>query len=151
MLVACLLAAGAPVFDPLRFFAGRTRGEGRLKVVLRSAVAVSVRGRGTPQPDGSLVLEQRIVEGAKPPRTRHWRLREVSPGRYTGTLSDARGPVTDIVRGRSLRLAYATPGGFRIRQWLTLAPDGQSADNWLEARRFGIKVAGLHETITRAD
>ena len=34
-------------------------------------------------------------------------------------------------------------------QWLTLAPDGQSAHNILIVRKFGVTVAVLDETIRR--
>lgn len=151
MLTAVLLAAAAPAFDPLRFFAGLTRGDGQLKVILRHRVAVSVAGRGTVQPDGSLVLDQTVAEGTKPTRTRRWHLRRISPGHYMGTLTDARGPVTAEAEGPRLHLAFTTPSGFKVQQWLTLAPDGRSADNVLRASRLGVTVATLHERIFKVD
>lgn len=151
MLTALLLAAAVADFDPMRFFAGQTRGAGTLKVLLRARVPIAVRGAGRIERDGTLVLDQVVAEGRKPARTRQWRLRRVAPGRYVGTLSDARGPVTGKVDGNRLHLRFATPGGFAIQQWLTLAPDGRSAANRLEARRFGITVATLDERITRVD
>jgi hypothetical protein len=151
MLLAVMLAASAPDFDPLRFFAGQTRGEAQLKVVLRARTPVSVRGTGALQPDGSLLLDQTVTEGDKPPRERHWRLRRVAPGRYTGTLTDARGPVQGIVTGNRMQLRFVSNDGFRIRQSLTLAPDGHSVANRLVAKRFGIAVAVLTERITKLD
>ena len=147
LLLAALLAS-APSFDPLAFFAGRTEGVGRLKVALSRSVPVAVQGEGTLQPDGSLLLEQRISEGTKPPRTRQWRIRRTAEGGYTGTLSDALGPVTGEVEGNRLHLAFRGKG-VRIEQWLTLAPDGQSAQNRLVARKMGVVVAELDETIRR--
>lgn len=149
MLLAVMLAASVPDFDPLRFFAGQTRGEAQLKVVLRARTPVSVRGTGALQPDGSLLLDQTVTEGDKPPRERHWRLRRVAPGRYTGTLTDARGPVQGIVTGNRMQLRFVSNDGFRIRQSLTLAPDGHSVANRLVAKRFGIAVAVLTERITK--
>jgi len=153
MLTALLLAAATATatFDPLRFFAGQTNGKGELKVILRRRVPVSVAGSGTVQPDGSLVLDQVIEEGAKAPRARRWHLRRMSPGRYVGTLTDARGPVTAEADGSRLHLSFATPSGFKVQQWLTLAPDGRSADNVLRATRLGITVATLRERIVKAD
>jgi len=151
MLIALLLAAAAPTFDPLRFFAGQTSGKGQLKVILRRRVSVSVAGSGRVQPDGSLVLEQVVKEGAKAPRTRRWHLRRISPGRYVGTLTDARGPVTVEADGSRLHLSFKTPSGFKVQQWLTLAPDGRSADNVLRATRLGITVATLRERIVKVD
>lgn len=151
MLTTLLLAAAAPAFDPLCFFDGQTRGEGQLKVILSRRVPVSVVGRGTVQPDGSLLLDQIVAEGTKPARNRRWRLRRVSPGRYTGTLTDARGPVAAEANGPRLHLSFTTPSGFKVQQWLTLAPDGRSADNVLRATRLGVTVATLHERIVKLD
>lgn len=143
LLLAALLA-----FDPIAFFQGSTRGTGQLKLALSRPVPVEVRSEGTLQPDGSLLLEQRISEGTKPPRTRQWRIRRTPAGGYTGTLSDARGPVTGAVEGDRLHLAYKGKG-VRIEQWLVLAPDGRSAQNRLVARKLGVVVAELDETIRR--
>lgn len=151
MLIALLLAAATPTFDPLTFFAGQTRGEGQLKVVLRRRVTVSVDGTGKVMKDGSLVLDQVVTEGTKAPRVRRWHLRRTAPDRYEGTLTDAAGAVTAEVQGPRLHLSFITPSGFRVQQWLTLAPDGRSADNVLLARRFGVTVASLHERIAKVD
>ena len=150
MLMAILLAGAAADFDPFRFFIGRTRGEAQLKVILRARVPVVVRGTGHVDGD-TLVLDQVVQEGGKPPRTRQWRLRLITAGRYEGTLSDARGPVRGEFDGARLHLAFTTDKGFKVQQWLTLAPDGRSAANILEARKFGIKVATLQERITKVD
>ncbi len=149
MLLSLALVAAAPTFDPLRFFAGETRGTAQLKVILRKARPVTVRGTGRIDRDGVLTLDQLVTEGDKPPRPRHWRLREVAPGRYAGTLTDARGTVTGVVEGATLRLAFTSTGGFRVRQTLTLQPDGRTLANRLEAKRFGIRVAVLTERIVK--
>ncbi|SFP77499.1 DUF3833 family protein [Sphingomonas rubra] len=151
MLTALLLAATAPDFDPFRFFAGQTRGEGQLKVVFRARTPIAVRGVGRVEADGTLVLDQTVREGSKPPRTRQWRLRRLSPTRYQGTLTDARGPVIGDVEGPRLHLRFTSTDGFRVQQWLTLAADGRSAANHLQAKRFGVTVATLEERITRID
>jgi len=150
MLIALLLAAATPTFDPLLFFAGQTRGEGQLKVVLRAEVPVSVRGTGRMDSD-TLVLDQVVAEGTKPPRVRQWRLKKVAAGRYEGTLTDAQGPVVGEVDGSTLHLRFTSSSGFQVQQWLTLAADGRSAANHLQARRFGIVVATLNEKIDKLD
>lgn len=151
MLTALLLAAAAPTLDPLRFFVGRTHGEGRLKVVLRAHVPVEVRGSGRIEDGGTLVLDQVVTEGGKPPRDRQWRLRRVSPNHYKGTLTDARGKVVADADGQVLHLRFSTSSGFQVQQSLTLAPDGRSVSNRLVARRFGVTVATLMERITKVD
>jgi len=141
--------APAPRFDPLVFFDGTSEGDGQLKVLLHKRQSVRVQSRGHVEPDGTLVLVQRVEQAGKPPRTRHWRIREVAPGRYAGTLSDAAGPITGETHGSRLHLAFRMKGGLAAEQWLDLAPDGRSASNVLTVRKFGLRVAVLHETIRR--
>lgn len=151
MLLALALASAPLHFDPLAFFAGHSEGVGRLRIMLHRGRAVHVAGEGRPQPDGSLVLDQTVAAEGKAITRRRWRLRRIAPGRYAGTLTDARGPVTAETRGDRLHIAYLTAGKVRIEQWLTLAPDGRSAANRLTARRFGVTVARLDETIRKRD
>lgn len=138
-------------FDVVRFFQGRTAGTGQLKVPLRSPIPVGVESVGRLQKDGELVLTQRIREGQKEQRTREWRIREVAPGRYSGTLSDAVGPVAGALLGNRLRLGYRMKGGLGVEQWLALARDGQSVHNLLVVRKFGLTVARLDETIRKLE
>ena len=151
MFFALALAAAPPRFDAIRFFNGRTEGMGRLRVAFHKPVAVRVHGHGHVERDGALVLEQRVEEGDKPGRDRTWRIAEVAPGRYRGTLSDATGPVTGEMRGDELRLRFHSSGGIAIEQRLHLAPDGRAAANRLTARKLGIVVARLDETIRKVD
>ena len=153
-LLLLLLTAAAPApppeFDAIRFFTGATRGEGRFKVVLRAGQSVHVDGRGRLDGD-TLVLEQTVTREGTVPKPRQWRIRRAGPGRYTGTLTDARGPITGETEGDRLHLRYTSTGGFAVEQRLTLAPDGRSAQNHLTAKKFGVAVATLDETITKAD
>ncbi len=144
-------AAPAPVFDPLAFFAGRTEGIARLKIVLRAARAVRVQGSGRVEPDGALVLDQIVAQEGKPATRRRWRIRRTGPATYAGTLSDAVGPIAGEVTGNRLHLGFTMKGGFATEQWLTLSPDGRSAANVLTARKFGVTVARLDETIRKLD
>ena len=141
--------APAPRFDPLVFFEGTSEGDGQLKVLLHKRQSVRVHSRGHVEPGGTLVLVQRVEQERQPPRTRNWRIREVAPGRYAGTLSDAAGPITGETHGSRLHLAFRMKGGLAAEQWLDLAPDGRSASNVLTVRKFGVRVAVLHETIRR--
>ena len=151
-LILLSAAADAPVpdFDPIRFSQGRTSGRAELKIVMRARKPVSVEGTGRVEPDGTLVLSQEVIQGSEPPRTREWRIRAISPGRYAGTLSDATGPVSGTTVGRVLTLRYMGKG-VAIEQVLTLADDGRSARNVLTARKMGIAIARLDETISKMD
>jgi hypothetical protein len=144
-------AAPAPVFDPLVFFEGRTEGRARLKIILRASRAVHVEGRGRLEPDGALILDQVVAREGKPATARRWRIARTGPGRYAATLTDAVGPVRVAVAGNRLHLAFTMKGGVATEQWLTLAPNGRSAENLLVARKFGVVVARLTETIRKLD
>ena len=151
ILAFMLAAAAAPRFDPLTFFQGRTKGAGRLRVAMRHAHAVEVHGRGRLARDGALLLQQTLEEPGKPSRMRAWRIRRIAPGQYAGTLTDARGPVTGWASGDELRLRYKASGGVVIEQRLVLTPGGRSARNRLTARKLGVVVAKLDETIRKLD
>lgn len=158
---APVVRAEAPRFDPFVFFLGESQGTGTLDKVLSDPVPVRVESRGqiiTEAEIGSawavpprhvLVLDQTVTEGDKPPRARRWRLVEVAPGRYEGTLTDAIGPVRGEARGNLLVLEYTMEGSFRVRQELTLSPDGMRADNVLKVSQLGITVAVLAEDIRK--
>ena len=152
-LLAALPAAApaqpaARIFDPVAFFDGRTTGEGRLKKIMSAAQATRVSGRGRIE-SGVLVLDQSVTIAGEPRRERQWRLHAVAPGRWAGTLSDARGPVIASAAGAVLTIAYTSNDGMGITQAVTLAPDGRSARNRMKVRKFGMTVATLDETITR--
>ncbi len=142
--------AGQP-FPVAQFFTGRTQGEGVLKVMMSGSRKVQVSSRGRREADGWIALDQTVREEGKPARTRSWRLREVAPGRYAGTLSDAAGPVTGRATGDRLHLSFTMRGGLDAEQWLTLAPGGRSARNVMVVSKFGVPVAALEETIRRVD
>lgn len=156
MLSACVAtpshrreAAPDPHFSPIAFFAGDTVGEGVLKIALSPVRTVRVAGHGQVDADGALTLVQHVREGAKPDRTRTWHIRPIGGDRYTGTLSDAQGPVTVESHGNLLHIAYVAKGGLGIEQWLFLQPGGQVAFNRLVVRKLGLRIAALRETITR--
>lgn len=141
--------APAPRFDPFVFFAGHSEGTATLRKLFSRPVPVHVVSDG--HLDGAeLVLDQVVTEGEKPPRHRQWRLRQIAPGRYAGTLSDATGAVTAETQGNRLHIAFTMKGGLPTQQWLTLAPDGASAHNLLVVRKLGLSVAVLDETIRKA-
>ncbi len=138
----------ARTFDPVAFFEGQTTGEGQLRKIMSAAKATRVSGRGRIE-GGVLVLDQSVAIAGEPRRERQWRLHAVAPGRWAGTLSDARGPVNASAAGAVLTIAYTSNDGMGITQSVTLARDGQSARNLMKVRKFGMTVATLDETITR--
>ena len=143
------LAATTPRFDPARFFTGRTEGEGVLRRIGAKAGAVHVHGNGHMEADGTLVLDQTVEREEAKPEQREWRLHEAARGRWTGTLTDAKGAVTGTVEGNLLHLSFGLKGPLTAEQFIYLAADGQSARNQMTIRMLGLPVAALEETIRR--
>ena len=143
------VAAVGPHFDPIAFFTGETEGHGRLKVMFSHGKAMHVIGHGALQGDGTLVLHQTVMTAGDRPKTRQWRIRQIAPDHYTGSLSDASGPVTLDVTGNRLRIRYHAQGGLGFSQILTLEQGGQAARNVMHVRKMGMIVATIRETIRR--
>jgi len=136
-------------FDPAAFFTGRTTSEGTLSQIFSSTKATRVSTFGTRQANGDMVLEQDVQIGDQPVRHRVWRLREHAPGRYSGSISDAATDVAGTLSGSTLTLTYTMDNHLGVHQVITVQPGGQSAQNVMRIRRFGITVARLTETIRR--
>ena len=127
--------------DPMRFFVGRTESVGRVKVMFHQAYGTRSTGQGRIEPDGSLYLVQQVFDDGKPPHERRWRVRQVGPGRYTGTMTEASGPVTIDRLGDRFRFSFRMNGRLNVEQMLTPLPGGRSATNNAKIRRFGMVVA----------
>ena len=140
-----------PVFDPAEFFVGRSSGRGTVTIRARGTDTVRVESVGTRQPDGAVRLEQTIRRGDAEPYDRVWTLRQSSPGRWTGELTEADGPVEATVEGNELRIGYRTGTFTTVRQRLLLQPGGDVALNRLTVYVLGVPVARLAERIEKAE
>ena len=154
LAVALALSAGASAqapkpFDPVAFFTGPTQGRGALKEMLGKEKRTTTQSIGRVDKDGWLVLDQKVTVEGDPVRQRRWRLKLVSPGKYRGTLSDAKGPVEAEVSGQSARIRYVMNGGLKVEQTLIPLPGGRSISNRATFRKFGMKVATLTERIEK--
>ncbi len=109
-----------------------------------------VEGHGYTAADGNFRLDQVVTfeDGAVEKRT--WRLAKRGPGTYTGTLTDADGPVSAEVTGNRFHLRYLLrkPAVY-MEQYLYLQPDGRTMLNLATVTVIGIPVARLTEEITR--
>ena len=146
-----LPAASGETLDPIAFFDGRSHGEGKLDKLIGETVAVSVDSVGRRSGD-TLVLDQSIREGDKEPRTRRWIIRRIAPALYSGSLSEAEGPVSMTIEGPRALIRYRMrDGGLQVEQQLALQPDGRTLLNRLAVHKFGVRVATLRETIRKSD
>ena len=150
-LLGLLLLVQAPASAAERFFVGRTAGSGTIRVVLSGQHGFRVRSVGRLDRSGALLLDQIVEEEGKPVRRRTWRLVRSGANRISGTLSDARGPVSGEIAGRVLNLRYAPTEGGTVDQRITFHPSGRTAENRMTIRRFGVPVATVEETIRRVD
>ncbi len=144
-----LPADGRAQFDPLQYFAGWSHGTGTLRIVFSGPQRIQVESVGTPLPGGGLRLRQSVQQGDKAPRVREWRIARVGPGRYSGTLTDAAGPVTITTAGPRGLIRYAMKNGMQVRQQLALQADGRTLLNHMTVSKWGVRVARLDETIRK--
>jgi len=153
LFAALMLLSSMPAnaaFNAVEFFRGKTHGEGKLKVALQPVKTVKVDSFGYQDKDGTLVIKQTVNEPGKPLQHRQWRLREVSSGRYQGTLSDAVGPVRIEQKGDSIRIRYRSKEHLDFDQVMTPAGPRQ-VNNRLKVKRLGITVAHMEEVIRKLD
>ena len=143
-----LPADPARQLDPIAFFEGRTHGDAVLKVAFSSPKRVTVESFGTQQGE-VLELRQTIREEGKPLRWREWRIGLVAPRRYTGTLTDADGPVTITTQGPRGMIRYRMRNGMEVEQQLALQPDGRTLLNHMVVTKWGVRVARLQERIRK--
>ena len=139
-----------PRFDIQSFFTGRTEGHATLKVLFSPVRKITVHGTGH-MDGGELILDQTIEQEGKKPKTRSWRIHQVTPNRWEGSLSDAEGPVVAEVNGSLLHLSFIMKGGYPVEQWLVLQPGGKKTLNHMAVRKFGITIARLDEVIENLD
>ncbi len=156
MAVAVSLAAApspaANVPDnPLTFFEGRTESVTNVRIVTRKPFRSRAIGKGIIKPDGSLELIQRVEDEGQLPRQRRWRMRQVRPGHYVGTMSEAKGPITvEEVDGR-FHFRFRMDGSVAVEQWLTPLPDGRTARSVTSIRKYGIRVGASDGIVRKLD
>jgi len=150
-LLGLLLVQAAAARSPEQFFVGRTESTGIVNIALSGSHTVRDRSRGRIEGGNTLILEQVVEEQGKPARSRTWRLVRSADNRFTGTISDARGPVTGDVRGNVIHLRYQSQEGPSVEQWITLDPNGRVARNRMVFRRIGITLATVNSVIWRVE
>lgn len=151
LLLAGILAthAAAEPLDMIGFFTGKTHADNVISIALRHPHKLIVDSIGGRNKEGEFVLIDTIQEEGKPVRKRVWVMHPVAPNHFTGSLSDASGPVDVVVSGETATIRYTMKdGGLKIVQELRLQ-DGALA-NHAVARKFGLKFATVDGVIRKA-
>ena len=142
------VASAERLTDPMRFFEGRTESTGTVKLITKNAYQTRSIGNGEIRKDGALHLVQRVEEDGRAPFERRWVIRQVGPGRFSGTMSEAVGAVTvEELKGR-FRFRFKMKGSVSVEQWLTPLPGGRSARSTVTIKKFGLTV-GKSEGMVR--
>jgi hypothetical protein len=151
-LLASAAAPEKPKLDLTAFFTGRSHAENVLKIVFHGPTKLIVDSIGGKGDRGDFVLIDAVHEGDKPERTRKWIMRPDGPNHFTGSLSDAIGPVDIVVAGDTATIRYVMKDGrVNVVQQLQLRPDGRSLANHVDARKFGLKFARVDGVIRKLD
>jgi hypothetical protein len=160
LVAAAILMAAAAVpanadpeatLDMTDFFTGRTHADNIIKIALHSPHKLIVDSVGGRNKEGEFILIDNVQEEGKPARKRTWAMRPVGPNHFTGSLSDAVGPVSIDVAGNSATIRYVMrDGNMKIEQRLTLQANG-TLSNEVTARKFGLKFATVQGTIRKQD
>jgi hypothetical protein len=135
--------------EALSFFEGRTEMLSLVKVVMKTPYRSQTLGKGQILSDGSLSLVQQVHDPGKPTSHRRWLIRQVSPGRFTGTMSEAIGPVHIQQIGGKFLFRFKMKGKLAIEQWITPLPGGKSAKSKVTVRKLGMRVATSEGTIRK--
>lgn len=136
--------------DPLRFFEGSTESVSTTKIIMQMPFVSRSLGRGKINADGTLDLVQHVIEQGRREFDRHWHIREVGPGHFGGTMSEASGPVSIERQGNRYRFRFTLKDNLAVEQWLI-----PQADNMVSVRttirKFGIAVVHSDGWIRRTD
>ncbi len=133
------------------FFTGKTHADNVIKIALHGPHKLIVDSIGGHNKEGEFVLIDTVQEEGKPVRKRTWVMHPVGADHFTGSLSDATGPVDVVVRGNSATITYImTDGHLRITQEIQLQPNG-TLSNHVIAKKFGIKFGQVDGTIRKVD
>jgi Protein of unknown function (DUF3833) len=139
-----------PQLDMIGFFTGKTHADNVIKIAFHAPHKLIVDSIGGRNKEGEFVLIDTLQEEGKPVRKRTWVMRSDGANHFTGSLSDAIGPVDVTISGGSATISYVMrDGNLKIVQQLKAQRDG-SLSNSAVARKFGIKFATVSGSVRKA-
>ncbi len=143
---------GRPLFDPLKFFTGRTHSWGIFET--RSGQPkqiITTTTVGRMEADGLHFEQDLVFEGGKKSH-RSWIIRQVDAHRYTATGTGIVGTARAEAHGNVVRLDFtidAFPGNplghLHMSQWMYLQRDGVTMVNRATLSKSGVIVAMITE------
>ncbi|HET9145616.1 MAG TPA: DUF3833 family protein [Sphingomicrobium sp.] len=156
LAVGALAAAAGPAtadpgpeLDMLGFFTGKTHADNVIKIAFHAPHKLIVDSIGGRNKEGEFVLIDNVQEEGKPDRKRVWVMHPDGANHFTGSLSDAIGPVDVTISGDSATISYVMKEGhMKVQQQLKMRHDG-SLSNSAIARKFGIKFATVDGTVRK--
>lgn len=148
-LVSISAGAEAEPTSPIRFFEGRTEMVSVVKVAMKRPYQSTAISDGRILPDGSLVLVQSVHDERRPAQKRYWKVKQVRSGFFTGTMSDAIGPIVAQEIDGNYRFRFKLKGDLAVEQWLRPLPGGRIAKSNTTVRKFGMTIATSEGIIRR--
>ena len=145
-------AHGRPIFDPMKYFAGRTHSWGVFETPTGQPKSIlTTTTVGHLAADG-LHFEQDLVFGDGKKSHRSWLIRRIDTHRYTATGTGIVGVAHGTVYGNVFHLEFtldALPGNavghLHMSQWMYLQPDGVTLINRDTLTKAGIIVTQITE------
>ena len=141
-------AAESQLTDPMRFFEGRTESVSTVKLIMKKPFSSRSLGKGDIE-GGVLNLVQKVHDEGKSPYDRRWKMKQVGPGKFTGSMNEAVGPVTAEEFDGKYRFRFKMKGNVSVEQWLTPLPGGKEAKSRVSIRKFGMAVGRSEGTIRK--
>ena len=140
-----------PKLDMTGFFNGKTHADNVIRIALHGPHKLIVDSVGGHNKEGEFVLIDTVQEEGKPVRKRTWVMHPVGADHFSGSLSDATGPVDVVVHGNSATIDYImTDGHLHITQEIQLQPNG-TLSNHVIAKKFGIKFGQVDGIVRKLD
>jgi hypothetical protein len=141
-----------PIFDPIKFWSGRTRSSGVMET-RGGAPMQTVRTETRGHAEGDVFhLEQDLTFGGGKRSHRSWRMRRIDAHHFTATANDMVGEARGEAWGNAFHWSFTlalSPGNplshVRMSQWMYLQPDGRTLLNHTTIRKAGFVVAQVTE------
>lgn len=150
-LAAAALPAAPAKLDMTAFFTGHTHADNSIKAAFHGAHKLIVDSIGGRNKGGEFIQIDTVQEEGKPVRKRTWAMHALGPDHFTGSLTDAVGPVDVTVSGKIATIRYVMrDGNLTIFQQLELESNGTLA-NHVTAKKFGLTVAHVEGTVRKVD